>query len=69
MPKTLVYDINFKHIGAVPALFGRVTYRLPYFEKRAKALGITLEHYLESVPKSQQQSQNEDKDFDFEIPF
>ena len=30
MPKTLVYDINFKHIGAVPALFGRVTYRLPY---------------------------------------
>ena len=29
MPKTLVYDINFKHIGAVPALFGRVTYRLP----------------------------------------
>ena len=27
--KMLVYDINFKHIGAVPALFGRVTYRLP----------------------------------------
>lgn len=40
-----------------------------YFQKRAKALGITLEQYLESVPKSQQQSQNEDKDFDFEIPF